>query len=106
MTGFHPATIELQREALTATRRDLDRDRRLLTKQPEGSRSKMAVTLRGRIAEGERVAGDLRTLIAFMEALVEHAELRAVVEPCSAADLGPGYTGGDLRRDETVDGAR
>lgn len=101
MAAFDPATVQLQRDALAKTTADLDRDRRLLDKQPKGSRSKMATTLRERIRTGERVAHDLRGLIHFMEALVEHAELRAVVEPCAAADLGPGYKGSDLVPDES-----
>lgn len=96
MAAFDPATIQLQRELLAKTTADTDRDRRLLDKQPRGSRSKMAATLRERIRTGERVAHDLRGLIPFMEALVEHGELRAVIEPAAAADLGPGYTGSDL----------
>lgn len=67
MAAFDPATIQLQRDALAKTNSDLDRDQRLLAKLPEGSRSKMAVRLRERIAEAERVIRDLQRLIDFMQ---------------------------------------
>lgn len=100
MAGFDPATIQLQRELLAQTtaqhRRDLDHLRKF---QPT-SKDKRAEALRVRIGEAVRVSRDLEGLIAFMEAVVEHADLRALVEPTAAADLGPGYKGGDLRPDE------
>lgn len=69
MAAFDPATIQLQRDLLDKTTSDLARDERLLDKQPEGSKSKMATRLRERIATGKRVAFDLRGLITFMEGL-------------------------------------
>lgn len=87
MAGFDPATIQLQRDALAKTERDLDRDRRLLDKQPQGSKSKMARTLRERIATGERVAADLGALIRFMEGLnSEEAAERAFAEAARGGD--------------------
>lgn len=87
MAAFDPATIQLQRELLTKTTRDVDRDRRLLDKQPKGSRSKMARTLRERIATGERVAADLGALIRFMEGLnSEEAAERAFAEAAQGGE--------------------
>lgn len=76
---FDAATIQLQRDLLDKTTNDVARDRRLLAKQPANSRSKMATTLRERIAEGQRVVGDLTGLIKFMEGINrEHAEEEAL----------------------------
>lgn len=83
MTAFDPATIQLQRDLLDKNARDLDRDRRLLDKLPMHSKSKMAQTLRERIATGENVAGDLAALIRFMEGLNREGDAPAC---CLAAE--------------------
>lgn len=67
MADFDAATVQLQRELLATTHRDLARDRRLLDKQPLNSRSKMAASLRERIATGSAIVRDLQQLIASME---------------------------------------
>lgn len=96
MAAFDPATIQAQRELLDQTTRDVARDRRLLDKQPKGSKSKMAQTLRDRIAEGERIAHDLRGLIPFMEGL-NAEQPDAMPEPAAgAAFYGMGHDGGAL----------
>lgn len=79
---FDPATIQLQYELLGKTNRDLARDERLLAKQPKGSRSKMATGLRERIAQGQRVAGDLEALLRFMEGLNREGDTAC----CAAAE--------------------
>lgn len=69
MPAFDPATIALQRELLAKTSRQLDSDRRELSRLPKNSKSKMAEKLRPRVATNTAVVGDLAALIRFMEGL-------------------------------------